>query len=94
MVTCTIARLGCGLELLLDVLFWCFFAHLQVAFCKLASSPLMMSNRPVRPSSGAESNMYDDQPHADDHYRGSAQGYQNSRKGNRQLEKEPHLNLY
>jgi hypothetical protein len=94
MVTCTIARLGCGLELLLDVLFRVFIAHLQVAFCKLASSPLTMSNRPVRSSFGAESDMYDDQPHADDHYRGSAQGYQNSRKGNRQLEKEPHFNLY
>jgi RNA-binding protein 5/10 len=43
----------------------------------------MSANRPPRPPLGAEPDMYDDQPYADDYYRGSAQGYQNSRKGNR-----------
>jgi hypothetical protein len=53
-------------------------------FHKLASKFLMMStNRPTRPSSGVEPDMYDDRPYADDYYRGSAQSYQISRKGNR-----------
>jgi hypothetical protein len=53
-------------------------------FHKLASEFLMMSTkRPARPSSGVEPDMYDDRLYADDYYRGSAEGYQISRKGNR-----------
>lgn len=54
------------------------------SFHKLASdTPKMSNSRPPRQSSGVEQDMYDEQPYADDYYRGSAQSYQNSRKGNR-----------
>ena len=44
----------------------------------------MERNRAVRPTgSGHDANMYDDQPYSSDGDRGSAQGYQNFRKGNR-----------
>ena len=42
----------------------------------------MDRSRPLRPS-GHDANMYDDLPYSSDGDRGSAQGYQSFRKGNR-----------
>lgn len=50
-------------------------------------------NRLTKASEGHEADMYDDQPYPDDYRSSAPQGYQNLRKGNRQLRMEPGLNL-
>jgi hypothetical protein len=47
----------------------------------------MNSRRPFRPSTGADTDIYDDQPYEDDRQRvSSSQGYESGRKGKRSSE--------
>lgn len=60
-----------------------FTLHLHLRISSPQSN--MNHSRPVRPSAGQDSTMYDDDLRQEDYYRGpsSSQGYQNSRQGKR-----------